>query len=109
MCAEEVHTFCPLTVHTSPSRTARVDRLARSEPAPGSENSWHQISSPVHSGRSQRCCCSGVPKASMVGAAMPSPMPFRSGWLPGAPAAANWASTAVCRLRGSPCPPSPAG
>ena len=43
----------------------------------------------------------------MVGAAMPSPMPFRSGWLPGAPAAANWASTAVCRLRGSAQPAEP--
>ena len=35
------HTFWPLTTHSSPSRTARVARPARSEPAPGSENSWH--------------------------------------------------------------------
>ena len=49
--ASVVHTFWPLTIHSSPSRTARVDRLATSEPAPGSLNSWHQISSPVNSGR----------------------------------------------------------
>ena len=36
-CAKLVHTFCPLTTRTSPSTTARVCRLARSEPAFGSE------------------------------------------------------------------------
>ena len=35
----EVHTFCPFTTHSSPSRSARVCRLATSEPAPGSEKS----------------------------------------------------------------------
>ena len=34
-CAPEVHTFWPLTTHSSPSRSARVARPARSEPAPG--------------------------------------------------------------------------
>ena len=53
-CASVFHTFCPLTTHSSPSRTARVARPARSEPAPGSQNSWHQISSPVNIGRSAR-------------------------------------------------------
>ena len=61
MCADEVQTFCPLTTQWSPSLTALVARLARSEPAPGSLNSWHQISSPVHSGRSQRFFCSSLP------------------------------------------------
>ena len=28
------HTFCPLITHSSPSRSAQVDRPARSEPAP---------------------------------------------------------------------------
>ncbi len=36
----EVHTFCPLTTMSSPSRTPRVRRLARSEPALGSEKPW---------------------------------------------------------------------
>ncbi len=48
--AYEVHTFCPWTTHWSPSGSARVVREARSEPAPGSLNSWHQISSPASSG-----------------------------------------------------------
>ena len=55
-----VHTFWPLTRHSSPSRVARVATPARSEPAPGSENSWHQISAPVAIGGSQRAHCSGV-------------------------------------------------
>ena len=51
MCASVVQTFCPLSTHSSPSRSARVDRPATSEPAPGSLKSWHQISSFVKSGR----------------------------------------------------------
>ena len=59
--ATVVQTFWPLTTHSSPSRTARVARLATSEPAPGSLNSWHQISSPVNRGRRYRFFCSSVP------------------------------------------------
>src|SRR5439155_722278 len=51
-CARVVHTFCPVTIHSSPSRTARVESPATSEPAPGSEKSWHQISSSVTSATS---------------------------------------------------------
>ena len=51
MWANVVHTFCPLSTHSSPSRSARVDKPATSEPAPGSLNSWHQISSLENSGR----------------------------------------------------------
>ena len=42
MWPPEVHTFWPLTIHSSPSCIALVCRPARSEPAPGSLNSWHQ-------------------------------------------------------------------
>ena len=35
--ASDVHTFCPVITHSSPSRTARVCTLARSDPASGSE------------------------------------------------------------------------
>ena len=49
-CALEVQTFWPLTTHSSPSSTARVDSAARSLPAPGSLKSWHHISSPRRSG-----------------------------------------------------------
>ena len=36
--ASVFHTFCPLMIHSSPSRTARVPSPAKSLPAPGSEN-----------------------------------------------------------------------
>ncbi len=45
-CAPVVHTFCPLTTNSSPSRSARICSEATSLPAPGSENSCDQISSP---------------------------------------------------------------
>ena len=51
MWARVVHTFCPFISHSSPSRSARVDSPATSEPAPGSLKSWHQISSLENSGR----------------------------------------------------------
>ena len=44
--APDVHTFWPVMPHSSPSRSARVCRLARSLPAPGSENSWQPTMSP---------------------------------------------------------------
>ena len=47
-CAPDVHTFCPVITHSSPSRSARVCRLARSLPAPGSENNWQAMMSPRH-------------------------------------------------------------
>ena len=37
MCARLFQIFCPLMTHSSPSRSARVFRLARSVPAFGSE------------------------------------------------------------------------
>ena len=46
-CAPEVQIFWPLMTHSPPSFTERVRRPARSEPAAGSEKSWHQISSPA--------------------------------------------------------------
>ena len=54
---------------------ALVVRLARSEPAPGSENSWHQIISPRNVGGRNRCFCSSVPNATidgMIHAAIPT-------------------------------------
>ena len=45
-CAPEVHTFCPLMIHSSPSLTALVCREARSEPLPGSLKSWQATMSP---------------------------------------------------------------
>ncbi len=42
--AKVVQTFWPVTTHSSPSSTALVLTLARSEPASGSEYPWHHSS-----------------------------------------------------------------
>ena len=68
-CAHVVHTFWPVTTHSSPSRSARVASDARSEPAPGSLNSWHHISSLRTIGGRNRSRCSSVPCANSAGAA----------------------------------------
>jgi hypothetical protein len=44
--APELQTFWPVITQWSPSRVARVDRPARSEPDPGSLNSWHHATEP---------------------------------------------------------------
>ncbi len=86
-CAPELQIFWPLTTHSpsAPSahgglpppvppgpspvtRSARVARPARSEPAPGSENSWQHSSSARRNGRTNRARCPGVPKMATVGA-----------------------------------------
>ena len=68
-----VHTFWPCTIQPSPSRSAFVRRLARSEPASGSLKSWHQMCSPRRIGSRNCACCSGVPWAISVGATICSP------------------------------------
>jgi hypothetical protein len=73
--APEVQTFWPLTTHSSPSRTARVCRPARSEPAPGSLNSWHHTSRPLTMSGRNRSRCSSVPCSTIVGPAIITPMP----------------------------------
>ena len=67
--AYDVHTFWPETCHPPSVASARVDSPDRSDPAPGSLKSWHQISSALAIGRSQRAHCSSVPCASRVGPA----------------------------------------
>ena len=52
------HSFWPLTTNRSPSRRAVVRRLARSDPASGSEKPWHQISPSRIAGRWRRRCSS---------------------------------------------------
>src|ERR687894_275763 len=64
-----VHTFWPVITQSSPSRSARVRRLARSEPASGSENSWHQMWSPRRMAGRKCCCWAG----GRGGAAFPPP------------------------------------
>jgi len=76
-------TFWPLTTKSSPSATARVCSEARSEPALGSENPWHQISSPRSMGGRNRRFCSSVPCCMIAGAMLEMPMGLS---VPGAPA-----------------------
>ncbi|OPZ01146.1 MAG: hypothetical protein BWZ09_02785 [Alphaproteobacteria bacterium ADurb.BinA305] len=59
---------------SSPSRSARVRRPATSEPADGSEKSWHQISSPRSAGRTKRSHCSRVAYVIIVGMHIPRPI-----------------------------------
>ena len=68
-----VQIFWPLTTKSSPSRTPRVATAARSDPAPGSEKPWHQITSLRSIGPMISACCSGVPIAMIVGARKVSP------------------------------------
>ena len=74
-CAAVVQIFCPVMRQPPPARVALVVNPARSDPAPGSENSWHQNMSPRKVGGRNRCFCSSVPNATidgMIQAAMPT-------------------------------------
>ena len=68
----EFQTFWPVTTHSSPSRTARAPTLARSDPDPGSLNSWHHAASPRAIGGTNASICSAVPWSRIVGAASPA-------------------------------------
>ena len=50
MCANDDQTFWPFTTKWPSSSVELVRTPARSEPAPGSEKPWHQISSAERSG-----------------------------------------------------------
>ena len=66
-CPRVVQVFWPLTIQSSPSRTAEVRRLARSEPASGSENPCdHQISRLAVLAR-KRSFCSWLPNCARTG------------------------------------------
>ena len=83
-CAEEVHTFWPLIRHPPSTRVALVLSDARSDPAPGSEKSWHQPISPRSVGSANCLRCSSDPAASTVGrihCAIPSDGRTRNGRL----------------------------
>ena len=57
---EEMNVLEPLTIQSSPSRTAEVRMPARSLPAPGSVIAMAMISSPLAMPGSQRCFCSSL-------------------------------------------------
>jgi hypothetical protein len=66
--AKLVHTFCPLTSQPSSVRVARQARAARLLPVSGSENPWHQVSSPRRRRGTMAAASSGGAKSIMVGA-----------------------------------------
>ena len=104
--APDVQTFCPFTTNTSPSRRARVLRPARSDPASGSENSWHHTSSPRSMAGRKRCFCASLPWAMSVGPHIPIPTentPADTSYF-----AASWLKMAWCQAL-SPRPPYSTG
>ena len=96
--------FWPLTMYSSPSRTACVRREARSLPASGSEKSWVHSAEPSRMLGSHRCCCSGVPPATMVGPAHPIAIALSGGVTPAAAsssATATWSAASAASPHGS--------
>lgn len=67
--AIEFQTFWPTSRQRPSSRTAEVVNEARSEPAPGSLNSWHHVSSPRSVGSANRSIGAGSPPCRIVGMA----------------------------------------
>ena len=66
--ASVLQIFCPVTRHPSPCGSARVRKDARSLPASGSLNSWHQTCSPERMrGSSAAFCCLGAEGQEGVG------------------------------------------
>ena len=102
LCANVVQTFWPVTSHSPFDFTAFVFSDARSEPESGSEKPWHQISSPVRIGLSQRSFCSSVPWWITTGPPMTMPSTF-AGW--GARARAISSPNSACSTSVAPRPP----
>jgi hypothetical protein len=102
MCAKDDQTFWPLTMKWPFSRRALVRTAERSDPAPGSEKPWHQISSVERIFSRCFCFCASVPCAMIVGPAMPRPMTPRCG---GASARAISSRKIAWWLYGAEAPP----
>ena len=82
--------------------TALVLSEARSEPDSGSEKPWHQISSPVRIGLSQRSFWSSVPWVITTGPPITMPSTFTGG---GALARAISSPNRACSTIVAPRPP----
>ena len=101
-----VQIFWPLMTHSSPSSTALVPRLARSEPASGSLKPWHQAISPERILGRKNCFCSSGPHCRMVGPTRVSP---KKSARRGAPALANSSLSTTASMVLRPLPPYSAG
>ena len=97
-----VQTFWPVTSHSPFDFTALVLSEARSEPDSGSEKPWHQISSPVRIGLSQRSFCSSLPWVITTGPPITIPRMFTGG---GAFARAISSPKSACSTSVAPRPP----
>ncbi len=106
--APELQTFWPLTTHSSPSRTARHDSPARSEPAPGSLNNWQERISAASSGFTNRAFSSSLPSARSVEAISPTVTLINS-WLPGDSYSRSRCPSARACARLRPSPPYSSG
>src|SRR3954447_10001657 len=104
--ANVVQTFWPVTTYSSPLRTARVFKEARSEPDSGSENPWHHISSALRIGARKRSFWSSVPWAMTVGPPIVSPSTLA---ICGARARANSSKRIACSICVAPLPPYSVG
>ena len=105
--AAEFQTFWPETIHSSPSRTARVATLARSEPEPGSLNSWHQAASPVAIGPTKRVdLLGGAVSEDRRRGERGGEVPDRGGHRPGP---ADLVGDDAGRGSAEPAPPTPSG
>ena len=118
--ASDVHTFWPVSRQPPSARSALVRSEARSEPASGSLNSWHQVISARCVGPRKRSCCASVPyraiagpaqalmAAGLPGGATPRDPPIWGDAIPPdppGPPVAPWASCAA-RVRQPGLPPS---
>ena len=81
--APVVHTFWPVTFHPPSTLVALVRTPAASEPAPGSENSWHHVYSYSRLGRIHRSIWSGSAYCVSVWMIQP-PIPYCGGRTPAA-------------------------
>ena len=71
LAAIDVHTFWPVSRQPPSTRAALVATEARSDPAPGSLNIWHHVSSPRSVGATHRSFWASLPWTRMVGSAHP--------------------------------------
>ncbi|SLH17865.1 Uncharacterised protein [Mycobacteroides abscessus subsp. abscessus] len=62
-----VQIFWPFSCQPPSTLVARRLSEATSDPASGSLNSWHQISSPRSAGPARRSSCAGVPRCNTIG------------------------------------------
>ena len=77
-----VHVFWPSSTQPPSTRRALLVTLARSLPAFGSDQPWHQRSSPAAMRRRMPACWAGVPNSKRLGASRKIPFCVTRGGAP---------------------------